>query len=251
MMATSFRQKGSKAVLGGTAALLLAGTLASAPARADWEVSGNIGVVSDYVLRGITAETESDGPAVQGGLDFETDLGFYAGWWASSLGYGTDDLTTTIENDLYAGFGGEVGPLSYDIGVVYYYYMDDSDSSGFEPYLGLGLGPVSFGLAYLAEDVSWGNQGDMYITLGADFDIPMGFGLSLLAGHYIYEDSGDFIPSTEKSSAFRHLDVTLSRQIGETPATMFATYTVGGEDRDGNSQTDKIVIGFNYDFSIK
>ncbi len=241
--------KAKPAFLGSAAACLLTGAVVSAPAQA-FEVSGNIGVVSDYVLRGITAATESDGPAVQGGLDLETDFGLYAGWWASSLGYGTDELATTVENDFYVGFGGEVGMFSYDAGLVYYWYMDDSDASGLEPYVGVGVGPVSLMARYLAEDTTWGNKGDTYVTLGADFEIGLGFEFSAVAGYYRYEDSGDFIPDTEKSGAFRHLDLTLSRQIGDTPATMFATYVIGGKDRDNESQENKIVLGFTYAFSI-
>ncbi len=221
---------------------------AALPARAQFEISGNIGVVSDYVLRGITAATESDGPAVQGGFDLDTDIGLYAGYWASSLGYGSDNLTTTVENDFYAGYAGEVGMFSYDVGLTYYWYMDDSDSSGFEPFISLGVGPVALTTHYLAQDVSWGNQGDIYWTLGADFDLPYGFNLGLLAGYYTYKDSGDYIASTPESSAFRHLNISLSQQIVGTPVTMFATYVVGGDDRNGISQEDKIAIGFSYAF---
>ncbi len=39
-------------------------------------VSANVSFASDYVWRGMT---QSDGPAIQGGFDFEAESGFYAG----------------------------------------------------------------------------------------------------------------------------------------------------------------------------
>jgi uncharacterized protein (TIGR02001 family) len=233
--------------------MLIAAPLAAAPAKAELDIVANIGVVSDYVLWGITTPgTESDGPAVQGGLDFEHSSGFYAGWWASSLGYGTDDLATTVENNLYLGFGGgDEARFFYDVGILYYWYMDASDSNAWEPSITVGYGPFSLGAAYLATDTDWGNSGDVYYTATLDFDIGLGFELGLLARHFTYENSGRFIESTAESSRFRHFDVTLSRQIADTPATMFATYTIGGRDRDGLRQQDKIVLGFTYEFGVR
>lgn len=240
---TTLRHKA--VVLGGAA--LLAGAVAM-PASADYEISGNIGVVSDYVFRGITAATESDGAAVQGGFDVADDSGFYAGYWASNLGYGSDNLTTTVENDLYAGFSGEAGSIGYDVGVLYYYYMDDSDASGAEPYFGVDLGLISLGAAYMAQDVSWSNQGDIFWSVGTGTDLGNDFALDATLGFYTYEDSGKYIPSSGESSGFRSLDITLSKALADTPASMFATYVLGGEDRDGMDQEDKIVIGFSYSF---
>jgi len=241
--------KNKLAALGSTTALILAaGSFAATPAHADPEISGNISIVSDYVLRGFTEETESDGPAVQGGFDLEYDSGFYAGWWASSLGYGTDNLTTTVENDLYFGFAGESGDFSYDFGLLYYWYMDDSDSSGFEPYVTFGFGAFEIGAAYMAQDVSWSNSGDIYWHIGTEFELGNGFDLSLLGAMYTYSDSGKYIPSSDNSNSFNHIDITLSKAIGDTPASMFASYILAGEDRDGVSQKDKIVIGLSYSF---
>lgn len=237
------------AALGGTAALLAAAAFTTAaPAHADYEISGNIGVVSDYVFRGITAATESDGAAVQGGFDLEADNGFYAGYWASNLGYGSDNLTTTVENDLYFGFGGEVGGLAYDAGVLYYWYMDDSDASGAEPYVSVDVGPVTLGAAYMAQDISWSNQGDIFWSAGTGFDLGNDFALDATLGFYTYEESGKYIPSSAESSGFRSLDITLSKALADSPASMFATYILGGEDRNGMDQEDKIVIGFSYGF---
>jgi uncharacterized protein (TIGR02001 family) len=240
--------KSKLAVVGATALIAAASTFAMKPAHAQVEISGNIGVVSGYVFRGITSASENDGAAVQGGLDLVSSGGAYGGWWASNLGYGTPGLGTTVENNLYGGYAGESGGLSYDFGALYYWYMDDSDASGIEPYLALSYGGIDFGMHYMAQDVTWSNAGDMFFTLGTGFDLGEGFGLGVTASYATYENSGKYIATTGKSAAFRSLDVSLTKAIAELPAEMFATYIIGGKDRDGNNQKDKIVLGFSYSF---
>ena len=130
----------------------LATTLAlsglAAPIVANAELSGNIGVHSKYLLRGIFEE--NSGTAVQGGFDWSDDSGFYLGYWGSNLGYsydasGTDPYTSTgFENDFYGGFAGEAGGIGYDIGLIQYYYIsvDDSDLTELTAKASMGDGYV-------------------------------------------------------------------------------------------------------------
>lgn len=89
------------------AAQFLGGTLA-----------GNVTIATDYGGRGYT-QTEQ-GFAMQGGIDWKHASGFYVGTWASNLRWAGD-----IEIDLYAGYASEVAGISYDIGLVYYFYPDE------------------------------------------------------------------------------------------------------------------------------
>ncbi|KAB7623946.1 TorF family putative porin [Alkalilimnicola sp. S0819] len=225
---------------------LLAGTVAL-PAQA--ELSGNIGVVSEYVFRGITNAPENDDAAVQGGLDWAHDSGFYLGYWGSSLGY-SDESGGGFESDFYGGHAGSLGMFSYDVGLIYYHYTNIDDADVPEFAASLGLGPVSLGVNVLLDDVVWGNEGDAYWTLGFAYDLPKDFSFAATAGFYTYEDSGEFIASSAESSGFRHLDLSLSRPIGDTGAEMRLTYIVGGEDRDGVEQDDAVVLGLSYNFDI-
>ena len=79
-------------------AALVAATGISAPAFAG--ATGNVGVFSDYIFRGITQT--GGGAAGQGGLDFSSASGLYAGTWISNLNAGT----AAYETDLYGGFAG-------------------------------------------------------------------------------------------------------------------------------------------------
>lgn len=84
-------------------------------------VSGNIGVLSSYNLRGITNVPENKDATIQGGLDYSHASGFYVGWWGSTLNYG-DDLPNGFENDFYAGYNGSINDdLGYTAGLTYYY----------------------------------------------------------------------------------------------------------------------------------
>ncbi len=211
--------------------------------------SGNLGVFSQYVLRGITNSPEDDSVALQGGFDYAADSGLYAGYWGSSLGY-TSKSGDGFENDLYAGYAGEMGMMSYDIGAIYYYYINIDDSDAFELAGSVGYGPVTLGAKYLTKDVAWGNKGDVYWTLGYSADLPKDFSFGATLGYYTYEDSGKFIATSAEDSAFRHLDLSLSHPIGTTGADMSVTYIVGGEDRQGTDQDDTVVFGLGYGFDI-
>ncbi|MGD9968782.1 MAG: TorF family putative porin [Hyphomonadaceae bacterium] len=94
-------------------------------AHAEGTVSANIALTSDYVFRGISLS--DNGPAVQGGFDYESEL-WYAGVWASNV-------TEGIEMDVYAGFTPTTGPVDWDLGAVGYFYPGaDDDGAEFDYY---------------------------------------------------------------------------------------------------------------------
>ena len=112
--------------------LLVALGLAASPAAVAGDFSANIGMMSDYIFRGIKQNTSA---AAYAGLDYEHS-GFYIGTWAAEVGEG-------LEYDLYLGYGGEVGDFSYSIGYTGYFYTDDFDDTYNELNLILGYGPFS------------------------------------------------------------------------------------------------------------
>lgn len=241
---------------------LAAGSLVT-PTIASAELSGNIGIHSKYLLRGIFEE--NDGAAVQGGLDYANDSGFYAGWWFSSLGYNyeatadTDTTGTGVENDFYAGFAGEMGTIGYDIGLIQYVYVNVDDSDLTELTASLSMGGGYVGMQYLLTDGWWGNAGDIYWKAGYGMDLPSDFGLAFDLGYYTYEDDdnselggcgGPGCVVTTDDSGFRHFNITLSHPVGNTGADMYAQYTVAGEDRTGTEYDDTMVFGLTYGFDI-
>jgi len=89
-------------------------------------------VMSDYLFRGISQSDK--GPS--GGAYFEPDLTtpigtFYAGiaglaisWPSNPATYGFTDPDAEI--DFYGGWRNSWGPLSLDLGLIYYYYPSES-----------------------------------------------------------------------------------------------------------------------------
>jgi uncharacterized protein (TIGR02001 family) len=116
---------------------------AAAPAEAapPYTLTFNLGVITQYVGRGVTY---SNGPAIQGGVDWAHSSGFYLGAWASSanplsLGGGTDALPTApngaqlgrgnhVETDWYGGYAHAFGPVTLGIGGNYVWYPEGEKS---------------------------------------------------------------------------------------------------------------------------
>ena len=101
------------------------------------ELTGNAGLVSNYVFRG--ADASNGKAAAQGGLDLNAGM-FYAGTWLSSVQVANTvevfdtnmaavDVTETedsgVEVDLYSGFGNTVGDFNWGVGATYYGYTDN------------------------------------------------------------------------------------------------------------------------------
>jgi uncharacterized protein (TIGR02001 family) len=96
-------------------------------------LSANVGLTTDYVFRGISQTAET--AAIQGGFDATCGL-LYAGVWASSLDFGGD---ASVEIDWYAGIKPKTGPVTWDLGVIYYSYPNSLGSADF-PYFEIKAG---------------------------------------------------------------------------------------------------------------
>ena len=119
--------------------LLVIMSLASVSSYAG--VSANVSFTTDYIWRGMT---QSDGPAVQGGFDYEADSGFYAGFWGSNVNFNNGNGQ---ELDYYAGYGFSLGDVGVDVGYITYDYPDSNPDLKFEEiYLGFSFGDL--GLTY-------------------------------------------------------------------------------------------------------
>jgi uncharacterized protein (TIGR02001 family) len=114
------------------------GRIADAPAPRACTTAGNVGLTTDYVFRGISQTFED--PAVQGGVDFTCGR-FYAGVWASNVDFGAAgpfDTIANVEIDLYGGFKHTTGPVTWDVGFIYYSYPGNNNLTDLD-YLELKL----------------------------------------------------------------------------------------------------------------
>ena len=222
------------------------------------DMTGNIGVVSSYNLRGITNTPENSGAVIQGGLDYERD-GFYLGYWFSTLDYSYACLNPngcrntnsrdSFESDFYAGYKGYISDdLGYQIGGTVYYYYPGWESTGYETIVGLNYKEFTVTAQTLLNNVTFGNKGDTYFLASYVPELAAGFTGKLQVGAYYYGDDDKFTAATEHTFAFRHATVGISRALGETGATWGLDYILGGYDRSDVKQKNKVVLGLTYAF---
>lgn len=146
--------------------------IAATPALADefeWSVTGT--GTSDYIFRGLSLSEEN--PVFQASVDGSYGI-FYAGIWGSMV---EGDGYEPVELDLYAGIKPELGPVTFDFGVVYYVYpwagAPDSEYVEFKagaewsPFTNFTLKPVFW---YQPDQE---NVGEVYTIEGtASYELP-------------------------------------------------------------------------------
>lgn len=121
----------------GAAGLALCAMTSSASAN-EFSWSATATGTSDYVFRGISLNNED--PAFQASIDAEYGI-WYAGLWGSMAdGEGFEP----VEMNLYAGVKPVVGPLTFDFGVIYYFFpwADGPDEDIFELKAAFDWSPV-------------------------------------------------------------------------------------------------------------
>ncbi len=80
----------------------------------------NIGVVSNYIFRGLTQTW--DNPAIQAGVDYSHAVGWYAGLWTSSIS-DKQYADGFAEVDVSGGYNGKLTEdLTWTVGVLGYLY---------------------------------------------------------------------------------------------------------------------------------
>jgi len=191
------------------AVTLVAFTVTATPASAEdkFEWSANMAGTSDYVFRGFSQTSES--PALQGGLDASYGI-FYAGIWGSTIDFvkGSSVGDGNVEIDYYAGITPKLGPVDFDLGVIYYAYpgADDPDGGEFD-YVEFKIGAsgefiksLSTGVTYFYSPEYFGETGVVHTiegTLGYEFQQVGIFTptISALIGTSIFEDdnSSDYV----------------------------------------------------------
>lgn len=198
--------------------------------------TGNVGVFSEYVFRGVE---QSSGTAVQGGLDYSTSSGFYAGTWFSNTNFASGNNTATNELDIYTGFATKVGDVGVDVGALYYYYRDATELNTIELYAGATFGPL--GLKVFFTDDYFGTDEDgLYAILSGSF--PLSDSLSL--GGSIGSSTGDGVTAFI-GDEYTDYAVTLAKSLDGG-----MTFSLGITGTDLTGDDEKIVIGLKKGFDL-
>lgn len=218
-------------------ALLLTTTALTLSMAEAQEVEANVALTTDYRFRGVSLSDETI--AIQGGLDLGFESGFYVGTWASSIEPVGDSET---ELDLYAGFSGEAGALSYDVGLIGYFYPGEDDVSYAEVYGSLtgmiGAVETTGTIAYAPEQDNIGDDDNLYLNVSGS--TPLGeTGLSLTAG-LGYETGAFGDPDGDGDDK---VDWTIGLGWSAYGVDMGIAYIDTSEDTDGSDATAVFTIG--------
>jgi len=161
-------------------------------------------IANDYDFRGNTQSAKD--PALQASLDYAHASGWYAGAWASNIDFGIDESAGILKDpglelDLYSGFTKTTeSGYTWDAGLVYYTYPDESDFNYFEVYGSIAKGWFKGKLWYspkfggsAAEDLAQSLVGKndvsaWYVEGNATIPLPQNFSVAL---HLGYSD-GDY-----------------------------------------------------------
>jgi uncharacterized protein (TIGR02001 family) len=195
--------------------------------------TGNIGLFSQYIFRGLTQTNEK--PAVQGGFDYAYNFGpasAYVGTWASNISWlgdaGPQYTSSSLENDWYFGVRGSFGAtdFAYDAGFLYYYYP----------------GTVAPGGEKGDTEELYGLVGWKWLTAKLSYSI------------------GNSIFAVKDSSGTYYIDISANYPVGDTGITLIAHYGdqkyTGNDNRNtGGASNDSLYsykdwkLGASYDAS--
>lgn len=125
---------------------LAAGFSASAQAQSTL----TIGVVSDYVSRGVSQTNESG--ALQGGAELGLPRGGYFGVWGSTVDFANG---TDTEVDVYGGWRPEWMGLTFDVGAIAYRFFGQPDDANLGYYELKLAAAKNLGFATVGAAVYW------------------------------------------------------------------------------------------------
>lgn len=234
-------------------AAVVAATGVSAPVFAG--ATGNVGAFSEYMFRGVP---QTGGAAVQGGLDYASDSGFYTGIWGSNIGFGGG-----TEIDLYGGYATKIGDLGLDVGAIFYYYGESEDASALggdatalntlEGYVGGSYGPLSAKVFYSDKTRFFGaGSGDgLYLTSTYSYPIKDGLNLNVNGGYYTGDAVENYLAAIgSNEDSYFDYGIGLSKTLD---AGFTASVSLIGTDieADGDgSDNFKYVLGLKKSFDL-
>lgn len=222
-------------------------------------ISGNAGIVSQYIYRG---GVENDDLTAQGGIAYNHQSGISLGYWGSTLDYNPahDEKANGFEHDVYIAYGHELNPnWNYKLQATAYIYhdanktvADSGDKRNITTYdvtANLGYKNLTLSTAVVVADSSSSNAGDTYISASYSHPLPYELSLNGSVGASAYNSShDDDVVSTTKDFAFNEARLGLSKGFANTGLVASLDYVVGGENRLGEDHKDHVVFGLNYQF---
>jgi len=168
-------------------------------------LTANIGLFTSYRFRGI--DQTFGRPALQGGVDYSHESGFYVGNWNSNVNSGAGYPSGNLEMDFYGGWKKTWGDWGIDVGAIYYYYPGTDAPAGApitnakttrvntgrvnnkEVYIGGSWKFVSLKYSRAIDDYFSvpHTTGSSYLDLSANYDLGDGWGINGHVGHLYFK----------------------------------------------------------------
>ena len=214
-------------------ATLLCASLAVA-GEAAAQVSGSVTLTNNYLFRGVTQTNEN--PALQAGVTWNHDSGFYAGGWGSSISWLSDSdpaVSSSVELDGFVGYAGSFGEsdLGFDVGANYYWYPGDFPSGYNSPntlelYAGVTYKVLSAKYWYSTTDLFGipDSDGSSNLDVAANWEFVPGLTLNAAVGKQWVNNYGDL------DYSFWKLGVTKSFESGFSIAAAWNDTDIDGLD---------------------
>jgi len=208
-------------------ALVLAADAAPTPTHT---FTPNIGVVSDYLFRGVSQTHGS--AALQGGVDYAHASGLYAGIWGSTITWVKDAYGKgNTEVDLYGGYKNTFagGDWNYDIGLIAYTYPGKGSAipgvnvnpNTSEVYGALGYKWLTLKYSHVisAGFIGWGGgagfnentRGSNYLELNASYDLGDGWGVG---GHVGSQKVKNFSNAVYATADYTDWNLGVTKDVG-------------------------------------
>lgn len=222
-----------------TYALALCGValMSTSAVAEDSSLSGNIGISTDYLFRGITQTVNK--PELSGGFDYAHSSGLYVGTWLSNQSWvkeGGFKDNSSLEVDLYGGYRGSLpADFGYDVGVIKYYYPGTTvgvTPDTVEGYLAFSWKTVSLKYSHTLSKyfIGWSpdggatdSRGSNYIELNGTYDLGSGWGVLGHVGH-------------QKVKNITNADYT-DYKVGVSKDVGYGTFTLAYSDTDAKGNT--------------
>ena len=208
--------------------------------ESDSGFSWNAALTSDYVFRGVS-QTDED-PALQLGMDFSFDNGFYVGAWGSNVDFGTG--SPDIELDTYIGWNTDLSDsVNLDLMLNRYNYFGEADWYGSADYNEL-IATLSvnetynFTLGYTNDVYNLDDDG-YYYGLAGSWGLGEAWGLDASVGRSAFGSSTFIEDYTDWS-------LSVNRDVG--PVNIALGYygtDSDGEWNFGEAADDRVVLTFS------
>lgn len=161
-----------------------------------FDASANVGVVSDYMWRGITQTR--NGAALQGGVDLTYAINdsssLYLGTWGSNINFDLAPQADT-EQDFYAGYGFTVGDFSFDLKRTEYHYASAKSLNFGETHAHVKWAftegqAVTAGIDYSSDTPVAESDSAVHYYGAYEYALPYEVTFTGTLGQYDYKDAG-------------------------------------------------------------